>query len=73
MKYYERRDCQSKETENLFRKVSKVYSFEWVLKGRLSKDLESYKKEKESEENQISEMKQKQADEYEIRQLVVFF
>lgn len=52
--------------------MSKVYSFEWVLKGRLSKDLESYKKEKESEENQISEMKQKQADEYEIRQLVVF-
>lgn len=41
-----------------------------MVKNRLSKDLLSYQKEQEEEQNKIEEMKQKNQDEYDIRQLV---
>ena len=40
---------------------------------RLAKDLECYMKEKMSEESKICEMREQNADIYDIRQLVSFY
>lgn len=41
-----------------------------MIKNRLSKDLLSYQKEQKEEQDKIEEMRQKNQDEYDIRQLV---
>ena len=46
------------------------FSLTLSINCSLEKDLECYLKEKESEKNKIDEMKQQNADIYDIRQLV---